>query len=630
MTKFGNRVSVFAIGLTVALTVVFAGCDSSPPSRNLETLLTPDAWLMDEQSQANDTYFGLDRENNTLRVFEDGTLEIWGARGLYELWQWSEVDADTLKIEQGRMVYADDGGEGYLHYQADSSTLTVSFEATDGSWESEDFTYTPGTLTQPLVYEEDYEDGAARFHDSTEWEIVDDGGNKVLAPDNNTDGNSDTLVRIIPGADFVMKMRFKLVEDATVDDNPHIWVGFHQNVTDVSAGETREPVLTLWDMSTLSIDLDHSVSSSDIQRAIPLLSWGTWHDLEIRAKDGTEYQIIIDGESIDTVEIEPGFVEGIKFEGNPTDEIWYIDDLRVEYPKSEAFAADAIPAQAILFHEDLSGADILAIGEDGTGLHTVLDVDGVAWKVDQVPGTNEFLFSQEIDSNPDVYLLDAEGTVSRLTTNVNRDSSGVATPDGTQIVFQSDRDGTSQYNHDVFIMDFDGSNQVNLTNTPDDSEYYAEVSPDGTKIAYVSEVPAGSEANVWVMDLDGTNRVQLTDDAWHATTTARVRRLSWNPDGSDIVFSYDSDENYENGGMGIYRVPSDSTNAPHTPTLVAPASAPGTDRFYVDPSYSPDGAKIAFREENKLLLMNADGSGITTLRETAGSLVWNPSWYVAP
>ncbi|MFW5776573.1 MAG: hypothetical protein ACOCZB_04720 [Spirochaetota bacterium] len=630
MTKFGNRVSVFVIGLTVALTVVFAGCDPSPVSRNLETLLTPDAWLMDEQSQANDTYFGLDRENNTLRVFEDGTLEIWGARGLYELWQWSEVDGDTLKIEQGRMVYADDGGEGYLHYQADSSSLTVSFEATDGSWESEDFTYTAGSLALPLVYEEDYEDGAARFHDSTEWKIIDDNGNKVFAPDNNTDGNSDASVLIIPGEDFVMKMRFKLVEDETVDDDPHIWVGFEQNRADVSSSNNRRPILTLSDMSTLYIDLDESGSDDDIQRAIPLLSWGTWHDLEIRAKNGTQYQIIVDGESIETVEIEPGYAELIKFEGNPTNEIWYVDDLRVEYPKEQDFATDEIGSEAILFHEDLSGADILAIGEDGTGLHTLLDVEGTAFKVDQVPGTNEFLFSQEINSNLDVYRLEEDGTVTQLTDNVNSDHSGVATPDGAQIVFISDRDGSARYVYDVFIMDSDGSNPVNLTTTEGDAEYHAEVSPDGTKIAYVSESPRGSDAELWVMDLDGSDAVQLTPDDWNTSGNARIPRLTWNPDGSDIVFAYDSDDDYENGGMGLYRVSSDTAGAPHTPTLIAPESPPGPDRFYVEPSYSPDGSKIAFREENKLLLMNADGSGITTVRETAGSLVWNPSWYVAP
>lgn len=35
-------------------------------------------------------------------------------------------------------------------------------------------------------------------------------------------------------------------------------------------------------------------------------------------------------------------------------------------------------------------------------------------------------------------------------------------PDGTQILFHSDRDG----NVEVYVMDADGSNQTNLTNNP--------------------------------------------------------------------------------------------------------------------------------------------------------------------
>jgi TolB protein len=41
-------------------------------------------------------------------------------------------------------------------------------------------------------------------------------------------------------------------------------------------------------------------------------------------------------------------------------------------------------------------------------------------------------------------------------------------PDGTQILFHSDRDN----NVEVYLMDADGSNQVNLSNSPG-SDYYA-------------------------------------------------------------------------------------------------------------------------------------------------------------
>lgn len=51
-----------------------------------------------------------------------------------------------------------------------------------------------------------------------------------------------------------------------------------------------------------------------------------------------------------------------------------------------------------------------------------------------------------------------------------------------KIAFISDRDG----NQEIYVMDSRGGNQRRLTNTPD-NEWDPAWSPDGTKIAFVSE-----------------------------------------------------------------------------------------------------------------------------------------------
>ena len=57
----------------------------------------------------------------------------------------------------------------------------------------------------------------------------------------------------------------------------------------------------------------------------------------------------------------------------------------------------------------------------------------------------------------------ADGTqASQITDNRVSDSNPVWSPDGTQILFTSERDGSV----DVYVMNADGSNQVNLTNSP--------------------------------------------------------------------------------------------------------------------------------------------------------------------
>jgi len=59
--------------------------------------------------------------------------------------------------------------------------------------------------------------------------------------------------------------------------------------------------------------------------------------------------------------------------------------------------------------------------------------------------------------------MNADGSNQvRLTNNSARDYRPSWSPDGSKIIFASDRDG----NMEVYIMNADGSNQIRLTNNP--------------------------------------------------------------------------------------------------------------------------------------------------------------------
>jgi Tol biopolymer transport system component len=76
-------------------------------------------------------------------------------------------------------------------------------------------------------------------------------------------------------------------------------------------------------------------------------------------------------------------------------------------------------------------------------------------------GNNLDLFAHDLSSDDTTGAHDVA-----LTDDPARDDYGNASPDGTQMVFVSDRDG----NAELYLMDRDGSHQRRLTSTPDARE----------------------------------------------------------------------------------------------------------------------------------------------------------------
>ena len=129
------------------------------------------------------------------------------------------------------------------------------------------------------------------------------------------------------------------------------------------------------------------------------------------------------------------------------------------------------------------------------------------------------------DGLTDVCIMDIEGNrLKNLTQSPGIDEVGSWSPDGSKIVFSSNRDG----NGEIYVMDSNGKNQVNLTNHPalDAAPTW---SPDGTRIAFHSN-REGDQDDIYAMNPDGANVVNLTRHPWED------RAPAWSPDGRWIAY----------------------------------------------------------------------------------------------
>ena len=253
--------------------------------------------------------------------------------------------------------------------------------------------------------------------------------------------------------------------------------------------------------------------------------------------------------------------------------------------------------------------------------------------IDQGDGNNLALYDWENDELE--VIVDAVGD----------DSHGTWSPDGTQIAFQTNRDG----NWEIYLYDVATKTTRNLTNAPS-SEMYPNWSKDGQVVhmsdrsgssaLYLSDPSTGEitgltdtdnctpdyhpnlapltnelayradcagSGDIWYLNLDTSERANLTADS-----PATDRYPDWSPNGEQILFVSHRDSSQE-----IYVMRKDGTN------LTNLSNNEATDN---QGSWSPDGRFIIFISDragqDDLWIMDADGSRPTKLLSTGNTLNW--------
>ena len=159
------------------------------------------------------------------------------------------------------------------------------------------------------------------------------------------------------------------------------------------------------------------------------------------------------------------------------------------------------------------------------GLLVVIAVLAAASACGGAASGRDLVFISNRDGNNEIYVMAADGSrQTALTNHDSDDAEAVWSPDGSRIAFTSNRDGARQ----IYVMNVDGSEQTPVTQR---------LSPQLEPALVLPMVPGlpscPSETNnpdIYVANTDGTNLIRL------ANPDSDEQHPRWSPDGTRLAF----------------------------------------------------------------------------------------------
>jgi len=218
---------------------------------------------------------------------------------------------------------------------------------------------------------------------------------------------------------------------------------------------------------------------------------------------------------------------------------------------------------------------------------------------------------QAITRDVNIHVMDLEALLvngiigSKPFANSTRiESSAQVSPDGSRIAFVSDRSGLAQ----VWVAGRDGSGLQQITSIEAAQLVVSGWSPDGANVGFDAVIAGNSDA--YAVGADGRNLRRLTSDP------AREGLPSWSGDGRWIYFTS------SRGGVNldIWRMPADGgqpTRITHNGGFDARESPDRQSLYYLD-RYPAGPNRIA-----RLMRASLDGGQETVVLDGIRPLLWS-------
>ncbi len=111
----------------------------------------------------------------------------------------------------------------------------------------------------------------------------------------------------------------------------------------------------------------------------------------------------------------------------------------------------------------------------------------------------------------DLWWADASGKELRITSTSSPEYDPAWSPVDNHIAYVSEETG----NGDIYMLNLGGSAIIRLTNNIEDFDKHPTWSPDGTKIAYWSDMSFAHNRQIWTIDIETREIVSLSDNPFN-------------------------------------------------------------------------------------------------------------------